>query len=843
MFQYRFSKYCNLFDGKAESGVALVVFAFLLIPFLAFTAFAVDLTRVMTTRTNMQRVADQAVLDILNLRVAQGWTEFGNNGAVCGTGVAAGCRGAVGAKGRQCPCTAGSVKNFYENRISSNGNSGEGQLGAEIVNAGGVTAASYDVATDTADVTISHSINTFFAPAVFGAGDQFANINITVRSGGQLSPVVVYVLADVSGSMNKSVTLSGGGGQSPKIDLLQGAVRNFATLFNPNQDMIGIVPFATIAKPGLGVTPGGFDLDNVNTAINDTLVVDEALGAQTNISDAFRVAWNDFSPGTIRAATGNRDIDVAWVLFSDGAPTAGTFQFQAAGLAGRNILNYRMQMTPDIDVNGDNSPTALFSSQANVDIAAGGSFASPFVASIDLPSPLFERDGANAWGSSNVDRFKSQIRNNGRVISYTVPPGWICSDVSTDRNCNPVAGDWDHGLAGGGGYKYGYTSRLEYIKFGIDNPIIGRDYIEDLAGHADVDDEQGNYHADLPCLGWDRSCKASEGLPLRSASGNTMRRHIAEFTDAIVYNTMISKPSSVLDNIEADGSVKVGDGGGDLLPCIAKRVVGAAPGAVHVPGGGGAVDPDDEIGDAHDELEVEIAHDDPRVGPGGCAVPAPGTCHPALQYGTCYIPDMSFCVPSSGDCKVAFNVRRMNLADSGQIFMKAYYNVAMAWAHFLRLQAGNANINSSRVFAIGLADLMVNDHDGPWYTYGHGADQELVLPNNVQYDVSDANRASPDNAQYEDVWNEDARKDSFMLQLVNDYGNRELSKTSPFVALSSGSGAVNETNCGADPNAVGGVFDMNNNKTCGEYYPIQNDQEMNDVFASIARKIQLGLIR
>ncbi len=109
-----------------------------------------------------------------------------------------------------------------------------------------------------------------------------------------------------------------------KLDRLLDAVVEFLKNFDPNNDKILLVPFNTTAR--------NFTLDELATdpviqgedveEIVENLKLDPGVGGNTNFCDAMMQAYG-------RMQTLAPDQEVSYVLFSDGAPTAGRFLFSS----------------------------------------------------------------------------------------------------------------------------------------------------------------------------------------------------------------------------------------------------------------------------------------------------------------------------------------------------------------------------------------------------------------------------------------------------------------------------------------------------------------------------------
>jgi hypothetical protein len=179
-----------------------------------------------------------------------------------------------------------------------------------------------DLVNDTVQIKANWTVNLIFLGYLPGFNKQ-TSVQLSTKA--QVQRSMVSLLLDSSGSMLcpadgsdcSCMPLCPG---ELKLDRLRTAVANFATQFNANRDMIQIVYFSLGAFTALPMVPtGGFNLDHVKNALNKMVV----QGA-TDQCDALVAGYL----GTRAAVTeqGGRK-NVAYVLFSDGAPKAARFFF------------------------------------------------------------------------------------------------------------------------------------------------------------------------------------------------------------------------------------------------------------------------------------------------------------------------------------------------------------------------------------------------------------------------------------------------------------------------------------------------------------------------------------
>jgi hypothetical protein len=118
-----------------------------------------------------------------------------------------------------------------------------------------------------------------------------------------------------------------------KMDKLLDALQRFLQLFDPEHDRIGLIPFNITSRPETMeeikqavAAESGHDIPYYSSAvieefinhIRDTFIVSSV----TNVCDGFMSARQQ-----MRATLGAGTQNIAYVFFSDGAPTAGRFLF------------------------------------------------------------------------------------------------------------------------------------------------------------------------------------------------------------------------------------------------------------------------------------------------------------------------------------------------------------------------------------------------------------------------------------------------------------------------------------------------------------------------------------
>lgn len=113
-------------------------------------------------------------------------------------------------------------------------------------------------------------------------------------------------------------------GVNQKVDDLRAAVLTFLNYFDPDRDRISLIPFSTAAQVSIPVKVSpdrGFDTASFQDYITGSSKI-TPIG-NTNVCDGFMRAYADMRTGKIIDNADPRDDQqVAYVYFSDGAPTA-----------------------------------------------------------------------------------------------------------------------------------------------------------------------------------------------------------------------------------------------------------------------------------------------------------------------------------------------------------------------------------------------------------------------------------------------------------------------------------------------------------------------------------------
>ena len=197
---------------------------------------------------------------------------------------------------------------------------------------------------------IQSNVNLLLMDAVpfelLGAQSIGSVAQVAVNASARRTTANISLIFDVSGSMgclpddpvceNRYVHNGDPGqGKRQKMDTLTDAVEVFTEFFS-SDDVLGVIPFAMRAYP----LPTE-DIDEIvsTTGVHDTVIRclisgqpvstcaegDAGAGSNTNVCDAFIVAYEDIHKKMTEKTATNEEI--TYVMFADGAPTAGRFLF------------------------------------------------------------------------------------------------------------------------------------------------------------------------------------------------------------------------------------------------------------------------------------------------------------------------------------------------------------------------------------------------------------------------------------------------------------------------------------------------------------------------------------
>ena len=311
--------------SSKESGYMLVMFAITIGLLLSFSALVIDVGQGYLWKQRVDRAARAAALAGLGFRGLTGWEHCNNS-----------------------PTGSNELKAIVQSvateNLSSYGN---------LPSPPNVTST-YTGTDDKLTVTISLTTKSFLAGRLnnvlgFYLGNSASGGTTTISGthAAQLNPAYIALLLDVSGSMgcpsgNTNVScacrLTGSCTGRLRTDDLAGGAEKFRTFFNPNRDVVAIIPFNLAAHVTFPMKNGGYDqtsrkhggeVSAFGTARNGTTFKEEIKPAtlksltksNTNICDALIRAIEQFDDLVV--AGGEKvTISPTVVLFSDGAPNA-----------------------------------------------------------------------------------------------------------------------------------------------------------------------------------------------------------------------------------------------------------------------------------------------------------------------------------------------------------------------------------------------------------------------------------------------------------------------------------------------------------------------------------------
>jgi hypothetical protein len=212
----------------------------------------------------------------------------------------------------------------------------QAQVPIQVVNANQTSVA----------LAMRYDVNTLLmggAAALAGAPGcgvrQDGSFRCTVQSSptnqaGFLKPANIFLLLDTSGSM---ASPAAGQGQT-KLQVLQQAVTSFIDMFNPVQDRISVIDFGTTVKTQTNLATF-FNSTGDHLAIKDQIQALTA-GGQTNPCDALIEAIREGQNAQLR----NDDATFA-IIFTDGSPNAGRYQFCEEDPQNPNVCNEPNRLT------------------------------------------------------------------------------------------------------------------------------------------------------------------------------------------------------------------------------------------------------------------------------------------------------------------------------------------------------------------------------------------------------------------------------------------------------------------------------------------------------------------
>ena len=304
--------------SSKESGYMLVMFAITIGLLLSFSALVIDVGQGYLWKQRVDRAARAAALAGLGFRGLTGW--------------------------EYCNSTTGSnelkaiVQSVATENLSSYGN----------LPSPPYVTPTYIGTDDKLTVTVSLTTNSFLAGRLnnvlgFSLGNSASGGKTTISGthAAQLNPAYIALLLDVSGSMgcpsgstnvSCACRLTGScTGRLRTADLADGAEK-FRTFFNPNRDVVAIIPFNLAAHVTFPMKNGSavsaFGTARKGTTFNAEIQaprLKDLTKSNTNICDALIRAIDQFEALAADSSFVGREkvtISPTVVLFSDGAPNA-----------------------------------------------------------------------------------------------------------------------------------------------------------------------------------------------------------------------------------------------------------------------------------------------------------------------------------------------------------------------------------------------------------------------------------------------------------------------------------------------------------------------------------------
>ncbi len=294
-----------------EDGVIIIMTVFLIVALLALGGLAVDSGNLYQRKLQLQKAVDAGALAGIGNLIIEGRDEIEKKFA-----------------------TDETLKDYVEAQGKSVARENLRIAGVPLEKIKSLTAE-YRAGDNALQVSASLEVDLLLMDRVpfqiFYVEKVKGEVLLDATATSQRSRANVSLIVDTSNSMNcptegscECLSPAGLGlcGGKRRIDQLKEALRIFAEQFDPTRDRINFVPFNIAAKLALGVqASGGFSLDNLKNEIGKL-----APKSLTNICDGLMRGYADLK----QAAVIDQE-EVAYVLFSDGAPTAGRFLLSAPG--------------------------------------------------------------------------------------------------------------------------------------------------------------------------------------------------------------------------------------------------------------------------------------------------------------------------------------------------------------------------------------------------------------------------------------------------------------------------------------------------------------------------------
>ena len=364
-------------NSDCERGAMLIVCLFGIVALLAVAGLAIDAGNLYRSRIWLQKSADAAALAGIGYTIERGTTGLSADASAEGFGTG----------------DVDRIKKLVEIRsdeILRENLRLVGLTASPCTNSSGENYCSnYDVATRTLGVNVTANVNLLVMDLVpfsmIGLNSVAKLVQITAEAQSERPSANVELVLDVSASMGcpaDSATDCGcrtpGNGpcQAPlKIDRLIDGVVQFAEFFDVDKDKLGVVPFnmrGMSVPDGLAGTVGTIiDRHAVQCVLSGQSLDDCGLDPSveprgpTNVCDGLIAAYEE-----VRLKGVVDKEDIAYLVFSDGGPTAGRFLFANApglpindpesfGNSAKDYTHYMVQQTPSDGSQGFYSPSLI----------------------------------------------------------------------------------------------------------------------------------------------------------------------------------------------------------------------------------------------------------------------------------------------------------------------------------------------------------------------------------------------------------------------------------------------------------------------------------------------------
>jgi Flp pilus assembly protein TadG len=276
---------------KSKSRGQILALVSILIPIvIIFVGIAIDLGRAYVTKTTLSKAVDAAALAAMR-NLNQGQT---------------------------------AATNDAKSAFTANYNSGPGLGTTPTPSITWFTASPCTAGNTCVTIAATATINTTFLRALSllpGVGSSYNSSNISVSATAQRNPLVMSIILDKSGSMNKN----GGATALPP------AVTSFISYFDESIDNIAEISFSTVASTDVQMTTS-FD-SPINSAV-ENLTFGGATFAQSGLQAGYtQIQSIPPSPNVIRVA----------VFFTDGWANTNNDNLNCTGTAAKPVytnLNY-----------------------------------------------------------------------------------------------------------------------------------------------------------------------------------------------------------------------------------------------------------------------------------------------------------------------------------------------------------------------------------------------------------------------------------------------------------------------------------------------------------------------